>query len=130
MSRSASYVAGGTLYPMTFFKLSSGNDHTIVVCGAGDVAIGVVGRGTREAPIPGVTPTAAIAGESVSTHSEPENCVVLAGAAVTAGAYLKPDANGKAVTCSSGDKYSARARNGAAAAEAELQVTIEHGVAP
>lgn len=128
MHNQPSFLAGEDLAPSIFIKLESGEDNTIVKCGAGDQATGVTAEHTREAPIPGVTPLAAADGESVQVYGLGEPCEITVGATpVTAGAYLKPDANGLAIPAVATDKYSAQARTGAAAGE-KVKAILKSGV--
>ena len=134
MSNRPSYVAGGDIKVSRFVKIEASVDHTVVVCGAGDIAIGVSHEGPELASLPPDTTAsvdliAAYDGNSCRVYGIGDSCEVFAGGTITAGALLKPDASAKAVVCSSGDEYSAVARAGAAADE-RCQITLEHGVAP
>lgn len=123
-AQSPSYIARGDVPPSRFVKLN-GTDHGIVVCGAGDEAIGISHEGTRQAPLEGVTPLAAKDGESCQVYSDTWPCEIWAGAAITAGQKLKPNAAGAAVPAVNGDVYSAIARASAASGErCKCQVTI------
>lgn len=126
-SNQRSFVAGADIAPSTFVKITG--VHTVSPSVAGNVVYGVSHEGTREAPIPGVTPMAALTGESVMVYGPGDNCEVLCGAAVTAGDLLKSDANGKAITASAADKYFAQAINTTTAANQLLKVTLVRGVA-
>jgi len=131
MSHSApSYVASEDIGVSLFVNIVAGSDHEIEVCDAGDIAIGISHEGPQDTVLPGssVGP-AAVSGSSCRIYGIGENCEVLAGGTVQAGDYLKPDADGKAVTASSTNKYSAIARAGGVAGE-RIQCTIEHGVTP
>lgn len=126
-----SYIAGGDISPSRFVKLTGNN--SVQQCVAGDDAIGVSHEGTREAPIPGVTPLAAMSGESCQVYGADEPCEVAAGAAITAGAKLKSDLEGKAVPALSGAEtagtivpYIAIARTPAAVGE-KVKVLITRG---
>lgn len=121
-----SFVAGVDIGPSLFLKISG--VHKVAVAGVGDPAYGVSHEGTREAPIPGITPLHAAAGESVTVYGPNDNCEVLCGAAVTAGAFVKPDANGKAVTASATDPYYAQAINTTTGADQKLKITLVRGV--
>jgi hypothetical protein len=94
--------------------------HTVSVAGAGEAVYGVSHEGSREAPIPGVTPLAAATGESVLVYGPGDNCEVLCGAAVAAGAFVKSDAAGKAVTAGS-ENYYGQAINATSAADQKLK---------
>jgi len=131
MSQTASYVANADITsPSVFVKLLAGSDHRIVICGADDIAEGVLHESTTEAAIPGITTKAAEAGKSTRVYGIGENCEVLAGAACAAGDFLKPDAAGKAIPATTGENYSAKCRGGAAAANERVQCTVEHGQMP
>lgn len=126
-AQSPSFIAKGDIPPSRFVKISA--DHGVVICGAGDEAVGVSHEGTREAPITGITPLAAKEGESCQVYTDTWPCEVVAGGTITAGAKLKPDANGAAVAAANGDVYSAIARAGAASGE-RVKVTVTAGRMP
>lgn len=129
---SPSYIAGADVAPCRFVKISGG-DHTVIQCVAGDRAVGVSAENSREAPIPSVsTVLHAKEGEPVHAYGMGESCEVTAGGAITAGDYLKPDADGKAVTIVPGVSpvvYSAVARSSAAVGE-KVKVLIQTGTVP
>lgn len=132
MTQSPSYVASADILPAKFVKIVSGTDHQIVICSADEVAVGVTHESTMDAALPGVAAAslpAAKAGTACRIYGLGESCEIEAGGTITAGAYLKPDADGNAVACSSTDDYSAVARAGAADGE-KVQVFIERGVTP
>jgi hypothetical protein len=124
-SASPSFIAKGDIPSSVFVKQSG--DHGIVVCGAGDEAIGVSHEGTREAPITGITPLAAIAGESCQVYTDTWNCEVKAGGTIVAGDKLKPNASALAVVAGGGEIFSAIARAGAANGE-RCKCTVTRGV--
>lgn len=125
--QSPSFIARGDIAPSIFVKLD-GSDHGIVAAGADDDAVGVSYPGSREAPLPGVTPLAAIDGESCQVFTEATPCEIVAGASITAGDLLKPNASGHAIPATATDKYSARARANAASGEM-VKAIVEHGTA-
>lgn len=130
MPSSPSYLAGADINPSRFVKIS--DDHTVIQCVADEVANGVSHEGTREAPLPDVTPLAAKTGETCRVYGADETCEVEAAGAITAGAYLKPDANGKAVVVIAGVaavQYSAIARAAAAAGE-KCKIQLVRGTLP
>jgi len=132
MSQSPSYVASEDILPSRFVKILYGTDHQIAACDAGDVADGVTHESTMDAALPGVLAAnlpAVKQGTSCRIYGLGESCEIEAGGTIVAGAYLKPDADGKAVAASATDEYSAKARAGAAAGE-KVQVYIERGVTP
>jgi hypothetical protein len=132
MSHSApSYVASEDIPVSVFVNILLNNDHEIEVCDAGDLAIGVSDYAPQDPVLPGGSlGPAATTGNACRVFGLGDTCEVLAGGAVQAGQYLKPDAAGKAVACSSNDKYSAIARAGAGAANQLVKVILEQGVAP
>lgn len=126
-----SYVASEDLGVSLFVRIKPGTDHQVELCAAGQVADGVTHEGPREAQIPGIsTMLAAKTGESTRIYGVGESCEVLAGAAVSAGDKLKPDANAKAIPAVAGDQYSAVARAGVAAADERVQIYLEQGTIP
>jgi hypothetical protein len=126
-----SYVAFEDIPVSVFVNIVTNVDFEVEVCDAGDVAIGVSDYAPQDAVLPGASiGPAATAGNPVRVFGLGETCEVLAGASLQAGAYLKPDANGKAVACSQNDLYSAIARAGAGAANQLVKVILEHGRTP
>lgn len=125
-AQAPSFIAAGDIGPSRFVTQTTA-DHTIVQSVANDAAIGVSHEGTRHAPITGITPLAAKAGESVQVYTDTWPCEVIAAATITAGQPLKPDLNGAAVVATAGQVFSAIARAGAASGE-RCKVTITRGV--
>ena len=125
-----SFTASADIPISVFVKITSGTDHNAQACVAGDTAIGVSDYCPQDPVLPGgsVGP-AATAGNPIRIFTLGETCEVLAGGTITAGQFLKPDANGKAVACSASDKFSAIARAGASANQL-CKVLVEIGVAP
>jgi hypothetical protein len=93
-----SYVFGEDCATSLIVKQSSAADHTVLKCGFGEKPVGVAHEGSREAPIPGVTPLCAKSGESARVYGPGESCEVEVGSGVvvTAGRYVMADANSKA----------------------------------
>jgi hypothetical protein len=125
-----SYVASENIPVSVFVNILVNNDYKIEVCDAGDVAIGVSDYAPQDPVLPGgsVGP-AATTGEYCRVFGMGETCEVVAGGTIQAGQYLKPDANGAAVACSSNDRYSAVARAGASSGQL-CKVILEHGQTP
>jgi len=115
----ASENIGSSLF-VNLKKVSGVNQAQLEVSHADEQAYGVSHQGSREAPIPGVTPIAAAAGESCVVYGLGDPCEVLCGEASNAGDYLKPNADGKAIVCSEGDLYSAQAVSTTSAAAMPL----------
>jgi hypothetical protein len=124
-----SYIAGGNISPSRFVKLESGENNQVIQCVADDLAVGVSHEGTRTAPIPDADGYAAIEGETCQVYGLGEPCEVEAGDDVTAGAKVKPDADGKAIPAEAGDVYSAIARSGGADGE-KIKIIINNGTLP
>jgi len=125
----ASENIGSSLF-VNLKKVSGVNQAQLEVSHADEQAYGVSHQGSREAPIPGVTPIAAAAGESCVVYGIGDPCEVLCGEASNAGDYLKPNADGKAIVCSEGDLYSAQAVSTTSAANQAVKVTVMRGVTP
>jgi len=124
-SQAPGFIARGDIGTSRFVKQSG--DHGVVVCGAGDEAIGVSHEGTREAPITGIVPLTAKSGEAVMVYTDTFPCEVIAGATIVAGDKLAPDANAAAVPAAAGSIYSAIARAGAAVGE-RVKATVQRGI--
>jgi len=128
---SPAYNATSDIPVSVFVRITTNADFDVQACVANEVAIGVSDYAPQDAVLPGgsVGP-AAVAGTAVRVFGLGETCEVLAGGTIQAGQYVKPDANGKAVACSTNDKYSAIARSGATAANQLVKVILEHGTTP
>jgi hypothetical protein len=125
-----SYVASEDIPVSVFVNILLNNDHKVEVCDAGDVAIGVSDYAPQDPVLPGASlGPAATSGNPVRVFSLGETCEVLAGGAIQAGQYLKPDSTGKAVAATTNDLYSAIARAGAAANQL-CKIILEHGRTP
>jgi hypothetical protein len=75
-----SFVFAADCETSRFVKISG--NHTVGKCGAGERAFGVTHEGSREAPIPGITPLVAKAGETAQVYGPGESCEVVAGGVV------------------------------------------------
>jgi hypothetical protein len=127
-SNQRSFVASADVDPSVFVKISG--VHSVATAGAGEAVYGVTQEWTREAPIPGVTPKAALAGEPVTVYGPGDQCEVLAGEAINAGAFVKSNSAGKAVAVGTGAMYYAQAVNTVTAANQKLKVTLVRGWVP
>lgn len=125
MNQNPAFVANAAIGPSLFVKQVSA--FRVEVAGDANRCIGVSHEGTREAPIPGITPLAAAAEESVRIYGMGEVCEVICGAAVTANAYVTPDADGKAVTAVAGEEYCGRALNTTTVAGQRLRIQVMFG---
>ncbi len=124
----AGQTASGNINPSRFVTKSGA--YTVAQATAGAVAIGISQEGSREAPLPGASSLAAVAGDPIRVYGDTENCLLEAGDVCANGALLKPDATGRGVTAATGEKYYAVAERGAAAAGVKMQVLMRSGVAP
>lgn len=128
-----SFMAAGTIGPSLFVslvKVAGVNQAEVSVSPANDVAYGVSHEGTREAPIPGVVPATALDGEPCLVYGLGDPCEVYAAEIVTAGNYLKPDVNGRAVIATEGEQYSAVAVSTTTAPNQKVKVTVMRGIVP
>jgi hypothetical protein len=127
-SNQRSFQASADIDPSVFVKISG--NHTVATAGAGEAVYGVSHEGTREAPIPNVTPKCALAGESVMVYGPGDQCEVLAAEAISAGAFVKSNSAGKAVAVGTGAMYYAQAINSVGAANQKLKITLVRGWVP
>lgn len=93
-----SFVAGEDIAPSLIVKRSTAADHTVLKAGVNDEPCGVSHEGSREAPIPGITPLCAASGEAIRVYGPGNTCEidVGSGVVVTAGFPVMADANSKA----------------------------------
>ncbi len=93
-----SFVFGEDCATSLILKRSTAADHTVLKCGFGEMPCGVAHEGSREAPIPNVTPYVALSGESARVYGPGETCEVEVGSGVvvTHGFPVMADANSKA----------------------------------
>lgn len=124
-SNQRSFLASVDIGTSLFVKISG--VHTVAVAGVGDEAYGVSHEGTREAPIPGVTPLHAASGESALIYGPGDNCEVLAAEAISAGDFLRPNSAGKAVVAADGENYFAQAVNTVTAEDQKVKITLVRG---
>lgn len=98
-----SKVAGGTIVPHSFVKLSTTVEGRVLQCGAGDQIFGIVAPWTRRTPYGALDDgNAALITETVTIFGPPEESVKLRiGGTVTRGDRLKSDASGFGVTTTS-----------------------------
>lgn len=123
------FTASGNISPRRFVKISG--DYTVaqsVASSATEVAIGVSSPGTREAPIPGGSAFAAIAGDPLRVFQLAEVTELEVAVAVTAGQRLKSDANGRGVLAVAGNEYFAEVLKGQSVVNAPAIVRIVRGV--
>mgnify|MGYP001818897793 CR=1 FL=1 len=92
-------MAGGDIYPSRFVRISASADNKGTQCGANELPIGVSGVGTNVAPLNDLVTDAkhATSGQNIRLHGDGEECLVEAAEAITRGARVKSDADGKAV---------------------------------
>ena len=105
MFGSFSGIAGGNIVPSRFVKRSSsGGEAVILMCGAGEAPWGISQPSTRRMALSGWDDGfAAIAGENINVigPGDDEAQIAVGAVDITAGAYLKSDADGRAVAASS-----------------------------
>jgi hypothetical protein len=99
---------------------------------AGERIFGVAQEALRSAPIPGdadnAADRAAIAADQIRVFGPGEVCLLRVASAVTAGAYLKTDANGLAVaTTTANDIYGAIALEPQATANGLVRAFVQSG---
>lgn len=120
------FKASGNINKSRFVTISGAK--TVAQSIAGDAPIGVSQRGTRDTPLPGASTLAAASGDSLQIYGLGETCQIEASAAIAAGAFLKPDADGKAAAAVATDKYYAQALTPSAAAGELIDIYIVRGV--
>src|SRR5262245_15142650 len=94
-----SFKAGGVINIKRCVKISG--DNTVIQCTATtDKAIGIARRAQRDTPglVGSDSTVAANAGDSVEVYGPGEVAPAEAGAAVTAGDFLTPNASGQVIT--------------------------------
>jgi hypothetical protein len=124
-----SYIARGDIRPSRFVKRDTATNHGVLEADLNDTAVGVSYEGTRYAPLPNVSPLAAVSGEPVLIYTEGMPCEIVAAASITPGQYLKPDADGAAIVAVAGDIYGAIADASGASGQ-NVKVTVKMGITP
>ena len=122
-----SFVAGGTIAPGRAVKISTAADNTVLQgAAATDPCFGIAKRSMRDAP--GLTGSdnavAANAGEACEVYGPGSVAPAIAGAAITRGARVSSDANGKVITAVSTSWILGWALESAAGDGSEIQVFV------
>jgi hypothetical protein len=94
----SSAIASATIYPCRFVKKATADSGMVTQCGAGERPFGISQRDIRRNDYVETSGRAALVNEPIGFYIEPEECLLELGGTVTAGDYLKSDANGKGVT--------------------------------
>jgi hypothetical protein len=104
---SPNFVAGGTINPSTFVRIT-GNNTVSAASAATQALAGIAQEWSKNAPIPGATSEAAVSGDQVMVYGETAICLLQSTTAGwTAGDRLTSDANGAGVTASTTNFYGA-----------------------
>jgi hypothetical protein len=92
-------VAGGTINPCRFVKMSTAADDRCLEADANEDVIGVSYEGGKYAPLSDLVTTNphAIAGDPVGLYGDGDQCLLELGADAVRGNKLKSDADGKGV---------------------------------
>ncbi len=124
-------VAGGDIKPSRFVMISTDNTG-IQATGAADDVIGISMEGTNKAPKSDdlSEPLAATTGQYFKLYGDGDECLITAGAAITAGARLTSDADGRGVTATAANASGAIALEAAAAADELVRVQVNIDRAP
>lgn len=123
-----SFTAAADISPSRFVKITAA--FQVSQCSVlKERAFGVSQEALIDTPIPGASSTlAASAGRQVGVFGPGETCLVQVASAVTAGALLATDANGKAVaTTTASDIYNAIALEAQATADGKVLCFIQQG---
>lgn len=91
-----SYTAGGNISPCRFVAIESGTDYTAIQCDASKVPVGVCGKGKETYN----GTYHATDGRPVLVHGLGQTALLELGGVVSAGMFLKSDADGKGVEAS------------------------------
>lgn len=127
----AAFVASGDIRNFRF--VTPDGNHKVAEADANEQIAGITRGGSRYAPLSdlSITELAAIAGEEVPMLGDGEEGLILSGAAFSAGARLKSDNDGRAVTvATTGDvlqQYGAEAMEEATAANQLVRVMCRIG---
>ena len=123
-----SFTANGNVNPSRFVKIT-GPMKVSQCTVAKERAFGVSQEALMDTPIPGASSTlAAEAGRQMGVFGPGETCLVQVGAAVTAGALLTGDVNGKAVaTTTAGDIYHGIAMEDQATVDGKVLIFLQGG---
>lgn len=122
------FKASADINRSRFVAISGAN--TVAQAGVGSAPIGVSQRGTYDTPLPSASTLAAPSGKPVSVFGPGEMCIIEAGAAISAGGFLKPGTDGVAMPIVGGEAYYAQALHAAAASGEMVDAYLIRGVIP
>lgn len=92
-------VAGGTVRPARFVKVSTAADNTYLEADANEAIIGISSQATQDAPTSGASANAAETGDQLHVNPVGTRCLLKIGSGgVTRGDEIKSDADGQGVT--------------------------------
>lgn len=114
--------AGGDIYPARFTTISTVANNTVLESNSGDTKLfGISTEATKNAPQSGGSSLAAEANDEIRVYEPGNTCLLMIGSGgCTAGDFLKPDADGKGVTATTGAVAGAQAIETASASELAL----------
>lgn len=112
-------IAGGTIQPSRFVKLSTTAAHTALQCGSNEEPIGISQVGSYDTPgLTGAATDAARAGLPIQVFGLGDICLLEAGiSGFVEGDDLKSDSVGRGIVAASTEKVGAKALETVAAAE-------------
>lgn len=116
-------VAGGTIRPSRFVKMSTAADFTLLEADANEFVVGIAHEAPRDAPLDGASANLAesTAPDPVPYYGEGRVCLLTIGSGgITRGAYLKSDADGNGVALAASTKQNVGAIALESASEGEL----------
>lgn len=120
------FRAGGNVSPARFVKING--EYTVTQCGAGEMPVGISQEYVRYAPGTAWDDTyAATSGQYLLVYQPGALCAIDAGHTVTAGDFLKSDANGRGITAGAGDKYGAQALESSSGSGDRIRVRVAQG---
>lgn len=116
---SVQFKAGGDINTARFVTISTAANQTVLESNSGDTKLfGISTEATKNAPQTGGSTLAAESADEVRVHLPGDDCLLTIGSGgCTAGDFLKPDADGKGVTATTGNVAGAQALETASAGE-------------
>ena len=123
------FVAGTTIQPSTFVKVSTAADYQCLpVTSTRDQIIGIAYEGSRKPPVTGATGEAANQDDPLAVYGVGQTCYLTLGTTVTHGQVLMTDANGCGIPSTGAGTYYGAVCEQSGVAGNKVKVTVLIGI--